>query len=91
VKANFCNKAIIMNFGNIGTMGGAVAGYLATPEGQDAIKKFLASPEGISLLQNFAGTPDGKKTMASVLPNVLGGLNLPPGAAEMVIGALGKQ
>jgi hypothetical protein len=79
-----------MNFGNIGTLGGAAAGYLATPEGQDAVRKFLASPEGISLLQNFAGTPDGKKTMASVLPRVLGGLNLPPGAADTIIGALGR-
>jgi len=80
-----------MNFGNIGSMGGAVANYLSTPEGQDAVKKFLASPQGIALLQNFVGTPEGKTTMAGVLPNVLGGLNLPPGTAEMVIGALGKQ
>jgi hypothetical protein len=80
-----------MNFGNIGNIGGAVAGYLATPEGQDAVKKFLASPEGIALLQNFAGTPDGKKAMMSILPQVLGGLNLPPGAAAMITSALGTQ
>jgi len=80
-----------MNFGTIGGMGGAVAGYLATPEGQDTIKKFLASPEGIALLQNFAGTPEGKKTMSGVLPQVLGGLNLPPGVADTVKGALSGQ
>ena len=33
-----------MNFGSIGGMGGAVASYIATPEGQDAIKKFLRIP-----------------------------------------------
>ena len=77
-----------MNFGSIGSLGGAAAGYLATPEGQDAVKKFLASPEGIKLLQNFAGTPDGQKTMLSVLPTVLGGMNLPPGAADMLKGVL---
>jgi hypothetical protein len=80
-----------MNFGNLGGMGGAVAGYLTTPEGQDAIKKFLASPEGIALLQNFAGTPDGQKTMMSILPQVLGGLSLPPGVADMVKGAIPGQ
>ena len=80
-----------MNFGTISGIGGAVAGYLQTPEGQEAVKKFLASPEGIALLQNFVGTPDGKKTMLSVLPSVVGSLNLPPGAADMIKGALGGQ
>lgn len=82
---------IIMNFGNIGSIGGAVTDYMATPEGKEAVMKFLASPQGMALLQNFAGTPDGKKTMAGLLPQVLGGMNLPPGAAEMVLGALGAQ
>jgi hypothetical protein len=81
-----------MNFGNLGGMGGAVAGYLTTPEGQDAIKKFLASPEGIALLKNFAETPDGQKTMLSIVPQVLGGLNLPAGVTDAVTGAIaGKQ
>ena len=80
-----------MNFGNIGGIGGSVAGYLATAEGQEAVKKFLASPQGIALLQNFAGTPDGKKTMASVLPQVLGGLNLPAGTTDVVKNALLAQ
>lgn len=80
-----------MNFGNLGGMAGAVEGYLTTPEGQDAIKKFLASPEGIALLQNFAGTSDGQKTMLSILPTVLGGLNLPPGVADTVKSALPSQ
>jgi len=64
---------------------------MATPEGQEAVKKFLASPQGITLLQNFVGTPDGKKTMASILPQVLGGLNLPAGTTEAVKNALGAQ
>jgi hypothetical protein len=80
-----------MDFGSIGSMGGAVASYIATPEGQDAVKKFLASPEGIALLQNFAGTPEGQKTMLSVLPTVLGGLNLPAGATDMIKAALPPQ
>ena len=80
-----------MNFGNIANIGGAAAGYLATPEGQEAVKKFLASPQGIALLQNFAGTPEGQKTMLSVLPSCIGGLNLPPAAAEVLKGALSAQ
>jgi hypothetical protein len=43
------------------------------------------------LLQNFAGTPEGQKTMLSVLPSVIGGLNLPAGTADMIKGALGSQ
>jgi hypothetical protein len=80
-----------MNFGDIGSMGGAVASYIATPEGQDAVKKFLASPEGIALLKDFAGTAAGQNTMLSILPTVLGGLNLPAGATDMIKSALPPQ
>jgi hypothetical protein len=77
-----------MNFGTIGGIGGAVAGYLQTAEGQEAVKKFLASPEGVALLQNFAGSVEGKKSLTSVLPNLLSGLNLPAGTAETITGAI---
>jgi hypothetical protein len=80
-----------MNFGTIGGIGGAAAGYLASAEGQEAVKKFLASPEGIKMLQNFAGTADGQKTMLSVLPNVIGGMNIPAGAKDAITVALGSQ
>jgi len=80
-----------MNFGTIGGMGGAVAGYLQTAEGQEAVKKFLASPQGIALLQNFAGSAEGKKTLMGVLPNLLSGLNLPAGTAETINGAIQSQ
>ncbi len=80
-----------MNFGNLAGIGGGIASYIASPEGQDAIKKFLASPEGIAMLQNFAGTPEGQKTMLSILPQVLGGLNLPPEAADVIKSVLPGQ
>jgi hypothetical protein len=80
-----------MNFGTIGGIGGAAVGYLQTAEGQEAVKKFLASPEGIRLLQSFAGTPDGQKTMLSVLPTVIGGMNLPAGAKDAIAAAIGSQ
>jgi hypothetical protein len=80
-----------MNFGNLAGLGGAAAGYLATPEGQESVKKFLATPDGIQLLQNFAMTAEGKSVIAGILPQVLSGMNLPPGVADMIKGALGGQ
>lgn len=80
-----------MNFGTLGGIGGAVAGYLQTPEGQESVKKFLASPEGLRLLQDFAGTSEGKQVMAGVLPQVLSNLNLPAGASEIIVKSLTTQ
>lgn len=80
-----------MNFGNIAGMCGAAEGFLATPEGQDAVKKYLTSPEGMQLLKSFAMTPDGQKVISGILPEVLGGMNLPPGVADMIKSALGSQ
>lgn len=81
----------MMNFGNMGGMGGAVAGFFSTPEGQETVKKFLSSPDGITLLKNFASTPEGQKVIAGILPQVLNSLNLPPGMADMIKGALASR
>ena len=80
-----------MNFGSLGGMGGAVGSYLSTPEGQEAAKKYLASPEGIAMLKGFMATPDGQKTMLSILPALLDGLNLPPAVKEAVKSAIGTS
>ncbi len=77
-----------MNFGCLGSMGGAVGSYLSTPEGQEAAKKYLASPDGIAMLKGFIATPEGKKTILSVLPALLDGINLPPAVKEAVISAI---
>ena len=77
-----------MNFGSLGGMGGAVGSYLSTPEGQEAAKKYLASPDGIAMLKGFIATPEGKKTILSVLPALLDGINLPPAVREAVISAI---
>ncbi|MCX6690030.1 MAG: hypothetical protein NTZ39_10140 [Methanoregula sp.] len=81
----------MMNFGNIGRMGGAVASYISTPEGQEIVKKFLSSPDGVALLKNFASTSEGQKVIAGILPQLLGSLNLPPGVADMITGALASR
>ncbi len=80
-----------MNFGDIGGIGWVVESYLVTPEGRNTVKKYLNSPEGIMMLQKFAGTPEGKETIISILPHILGRLNLPPGAADTIKGALGSK
>ena len=80
-----------MNFGDIGGIGWVVESYLATPEGRDVVKKYLTSPEGSVMLQKFVGTPEGKETIVSILPHILGGLNLPPGAADTIKAALGSK
>jgi len=80
-----------MDFGSIGGFGGSVAGLLATPQGQEQVKSFLSSPDGIALLKNFASTPEGQKVMISVLPTILGALNLPPGVADMIKGAIASR
>jgi len=77
-----------VNFGDIGGIGWVVENYVATPEGRDAVKKYLTSPEGSAMLQKFVGTPEGKETIVSILPHILGGLNLPPAAAETIKAAL---
>ena len=80
-----------MNFGEIGGIGWVVESYVATQEGRDAVKKYLTSPEGSAMLEKFIGTPEGKETIVSILPHILGGLNLPPGAADTINAALGSK
>jgi len=80
-----------VNFGDIGGIGWVVENYVATQEGRDAVKKYLTSPEGSAMLQKFVRTPEGKETIVSILPHILGGLNLPPGAADTIKGALGSK
>jgi len=77
-----------MNFGSLGGMGGTVGSFLSTPEGQEAAKKYLASPDGIAMLKGFIATPEGKKTILSVLPALLDGINLPPAIKDAVISAI---
>ena len=69
-------------------MGGAVSSYLSTPEGHEAAKKYLASADGIEMLKGCIATPEGKKTILSVLPALLDGINLPPAVKEAVISAI---
>ena len=85
-----CSGDVRVNFGDIGGIGWVVESYIATPEGRNAVKKYLTSPEGSAMLQKFVGTPEGKETIVSILPHIPGWLNLPPGSADTIRGALGS-
>jgi len=80
-----------VNFGDIGGIGWVVESYVATQEGRDAVKKYLTSPEGSAMLEKFVGTPEGKETILSILPHILGALDLPLGAADTIKAALGSK
>ena len=80
-----------MNFGDIGGLHWVIERYVETPDGRNEVKKYFTSPEGTAMLQKFAGTPEGKETILNILPHILGRLNLPPGAADTIQGALGRK
>ena len=69
---------------NFGMLGNSAAAYLATPDGQENIKKFLSSPDGIALLKNYLASPEGAAVVQTILPSVIGNLNLPAGTQETV-------
>ncbi len=77
-----------MDFGNLGGIGGSLAGFIATPEGQTAVKNFLATPDGMTLLKNFAATPQGQQIIMSILPSLVEGMNLPEPVKAMIKSAV---
>jgi len=71
--------------------GNSSAAYLATPEGQDTVKKFLGSSEGTALLKNYLTSPEGAAVAKNILPSVIGSLNLPAGTQETLQKLLQNQ
>jgi hypothetical protein len=73
-----------MDFGNLGGLGASAAGFIATPEGQTAVKNFLATPDGMALLKNFASSSQGQQVIMSLLPSIVDGMNLPEPVKAMI-------
>ena len=73
-----------MDFGNFGGLGGSLAGFIATPEGQAAVKNFLSTPDGMNLLKSFAASSQGQQVIMSILPDVVDGMNLPGPVKDMI-------
>lgn len=77
-----------MDFGNLGGLGGSLAGFIATPEGQAAVKNFLSTPDGMNLLKSFAASTQGQQVIMSILPSVVDGMNLPEPVKAMIKSAV---
>ncbi|MGA2103758.1 hypothetical protein [Methanoregula sp.] len=67
---------------------GLVAGYLASPKGQDAIRSFLSSPQGTEAINAYISTPDGQQIARLLLLKALDGLEIPDAVKEQIRTAL---
>jgi hypothetical protein len=72
-------------------MQGMIAGYVASPKGQEAIRNYLISPEGQKTLDTFLSTPEGQKTAQLVLSRALEGTNLSAEVRAEVLAAVAKK
>ena len=72
-------------------MKGMIAGYAASPKGQEAIRQYLASAEGKKTLDTYLSTPEGQVMARLVLSRALEGTNLPADVREKVLGAIEEK
>lgn len=69
-------------------MQGMIAGYVASPRGQEAIRNYLSSPEGKKAIDCYLSTPEGQDMEKLVLSRTLDRLDLPPDIKTLVREAL---
>jgi hypothetical protein len=72
-------------------MQGMIAGYVASPKGQEAIRNYLSSPEGKKTLTTYLSTPEGQETARLILSRALEGLNLPADVRARVLAAVEEK
>jgi hypothetical protein len=72
-------------------MQGMIAGYLASPQGQEAIRNYLSSPEGKKTIDTYLSTPEGQDMARLILCHALEGTTLPADIREQVLAALGEK
>ncbi len=58
-------------------MHGMIAGYVASPKGQETMRNFLSSPEGQKTIDAYLATPDGQRMACFILARALDSLDLP--------------
>ena len=51
--------------------------YLASPEGQKAIDGYLATPEGQKMIDGYLATPEGQRMACLLLGRILDRIDLP--------------
>ncbi len=69
---------------------GLVAGYLASPKGQEAIRSFLSSPDGKEVIDAYLATPQGQQMARLLLLRALDGLSIPEEVKVMIRNALAE-
>ena len=72
-------------------MQGMIAGYIASPQGQEAIRNYLSSPEGKKTLDAYLATPDGQDMAKLVLTRALEGTNLSAEVRAQVLAAVEEK
>jgi hypothetical protein len=72
-------------------MQGMIAGYVASPKGQETIRNYLSSPEGKITMETYLSTPEGHEMAQLVLSRVLEGLNLPLDVKGKVLAAFEEK
>jgi hypothetical protein len=68
-----------------------IAGYAASPKGQEAIRNYLSSPEGQKAIDSYMATPEGRSMARLVLSRALESLDLTEDVKTRVLHALEEK
>jgi hypothetical protein len=72
-------------------MQGMIAGYIASPKGQAAIRNYLSSPEGKKTLDTYLSTPEGQDMAKLIMSRALEGTNLSADVRAKVLAAVAEK
>jgi hypothetical protein len=68
-----------------------IAGYIASPKGQEALRNYIASAEGQKTLNSCLATTEGKQMAKLLLKQTIDSLDLPEDVRDQVRTALEKK
>lgn len=72
-------------------LSGMIGSYLATPDGQKAVRSFLCSPEGQATIDSYLATSQGQEMAQVLLLRSLDRLAIPDEAKASIREALLQQ
>jgi hypothetical protein len=72
-------------------MQGMIAGYIASPQGQEAIRCYLSSPEGKKTMDTYLSTPEGQEMAILILSRALEGTTLSAEVRAQVLAAIAEK
>lgn len=76
---------------NVSGVQGMIAAYVASPQGQQAIRNYLSSPEGKKTMDEYLATPDGQAMAGLVLTRALEDTNLSAEVKAQVLAAIAEK